>query len=288
MQRNSQYAARLLSQLDDNGKKKNKAKAYDSKIADYKAYCNAYFKNLPPDEIHQVTKTKVESFLTYCYYREQKPKGKCLTGTIDYQKANKIIEAYQNVKWESTGRPNQESLDLLKSLEPTNGCGYSVLNQTKCALKELWQEQWDLRKNSYGVQEVFGNYTKHLLKLAQRRKVTQDKRNFAEKIDKDSAPLAAVSHIDKLEEYLWTRGEEKKNARSLFSSLRNRFLFLFTVKGVLRGDCLYKAELSDLFQTTINCNIFKDPHEMMVSCQTIFIHSFLLLPWHIFFCYLIF
>ena len=104
--------------------------------------------------------------MTYCFYREKKPKGRCLTGTIDYNKANQMIAVFQNVRLGSDDRPTPESLSSMLLLEPNNGCSYSFLNQTKCALKELWQEQWDLCKNTFGKQEVFGNYTKFLLKRA--------------------------------------------------------------------------------------------------------------------------
>ena len=94
-------------------------------------------------------------------------------------------------------------------------------------------------------------------------KPIMDKLNYSEKIDKASAPMAAVSQVGGIEECFWEFGE-KFDCRTMFSSLRNQMLFLFTTKGILRCDCMYSAKLSDLFYLDANTGKRRDPHAMMV------------------------
>ena len=105
-----QVALRAMAQMDENGKKKSKAKCYDPKVAEFQAYCDTFFAMLPPDRIYQVTKTKVEAYLTYCFYREQKQKGRWKKGTnpisIDWTKANAVLKMYQG------GASNHRTNDL--------------------------------------------------------------------------------------------------------------------------------------------------------------------------------
>ena len=149
-----------MEQLDMYGKKKNKAKAYNPKTDEFVAFCDIYYEHM--DNPHQVTRAKVEAYLTYCFYREQKPKGWGKKGAnigvaIDWVKANQVISVLQSCRIGKDGNPTPESAEKLKTLQPTKGCSYSFMNTTKCALKEMWQKQVDNRQNSYTALEVFLN-----------------------------------------------------------------------------------------------------------------------------------
>ena len=75
--------------------------------------------------------------------------------------------------------------------------------------------------------------------------------------------MAAVQQVGAIEDYYWSLGE-KFDCRTMFSSLQNRMLFLFTTKGILRCDCMYAAELSDMFYLDASTARRRDPHAMMV------------------------
>ena len=78
------------------------------------------------------------------------------------------------------------------------------------------------------------------------RKARIDKANYAEKINHESAPYAAVENIRDLEKKFFVDGMTGTN-RQIFAALRNRYTFLHTCCGILRGESVFKAELSDWF-----------------------------------------
>ena len=79
------------------------------------------------------------------------------------------------------------------------------------------------------------------------RKPIADKKNFKGKIDPHSSPMGAVKHIKDLENYFFEFGYNRSDRRQVFASLRNRYIFLHTCHGILRGESLFHGELSDLF-----------------------------------------
>ena len=78
-------------------------KAYEPKIAEFRLYCDHYYKQDAMTK-HQVTKSKVESYLTYCFFREIKPRGRRKRGSthggiyFDFERANEIIKVYQSAQ----------------------------------------------------------------------------------------------------------------------------------------------------------------------------------------------
>lgn len=107
-------------------------------------------------------------------------------------------------------------------------------------------EQKDLGANNYTKEELFGTWLKRLKDYVGGRKNRIKRATHAEKIDKDSASLGASKYIVQLEEYLYNRGIECHQRRSVFASLRDRVMFLFSTKGLLRGETFFQAELSDI------------------------------------------
>ena len=142
--RQGQIGVQSMQQRDMYGKKKNKAKAYDPKLDEFRLYCDHYYKTLE-DAKNQITRTKVDQYLTYCYYSEQKPKGQKGGVGIDWVKANKIVTVMQSCTIGPDGHPTPELAALLKSLDPANGCSYSFMNITKCALKVILRFCWCLQ-----------------------------------------------------------------------------------------------------------------------------------------------
>jgi hypothetical protein len=77
------------------------------------------------------------------------------------------------------------------------------------------------------------------------------------------SPYGALDTIDQIENALFQSGCRVADTRSTFSSLHNRFPFLFTVGGILRGESVYMAELSDLLHTQIQREDH-DPHPVTI------------------------
>jgi hypothetical protein len=101
-----------------------------------------------------------------------------------------------------------------------------------------------------------------LLKVVKGQKQRVKKLGYAEKVDHEMPPYGALDTSDQTENALFQSGCVT-DARSTFSSLRNRFTFLFTVGGILNGESVYMAELSDL----LHCKIQRehcDPHPVTV------------------------
>ena len=82
---------------DEHNRIWNIAKAYDPKIAEFKLYCKTFYNN---DKIltYQVTRGKVELFLTYIFFvrqsQEERKKGVPRGAPqLDYKRANKYKSA---------------------------------------------------------------------------------------------------------------------------------------------------------------------------------------------------
>ena len=85
---------------------------------------------------------------------------------------------------------------------------------------------------------------RRLLDQVKKRKVPIQRKNFEEKLTAEFAPYTNANEVPRLEKFLFD-----KNAQSnIFSiaSLRDRYCLLMTTNGILRGESLFKSELSDL------------------------------------------
>lgn len=70
-------------------------------------------------------------------------------------------------------------------------------------------------------------------------------RNAVEKIDHEVAPFFYVQHLSNIERTMWKRAVSA-NQRTVFASLRDGYTLKQTLCGILRGESLEKADLSDL------------------------------------------
>lgn len=214
-----QFVANDQAQLDEMERKKNTPLAYKPKQAEFRAYCDFFYQRQPPELRYTVTKDKVEAFMTYCLFREQKPRGgkrkRCIV--LDHEKANQIIETFSLAERDETGKVTEETKSRYAALEPVNGLGFSYLNTTKAALRAMFLRQKRLGVNSNDKAQVFGEHVKWCLKQAKLRKHIQGKKNYVKKMDSTSAPLAAVKYVKGIEEYLFNKGiKNQNNPRVLF------------------------------------------------------------------------
>ena len=94
----------IVEREDKHGRTRNTILAYEPKINKYRRYCELFFSH-DMQVVYQVTKLKVEQYLSYCFYREAKPRGRKkgqggARGTvyIDEACAKLILRVFQNVK----------------------------------------------------------------------------------------------------------------------------------------------------------------------------------------------
>ena len=75
--------------------------------------------------------------------------------------------------------------------------------------------------------------------------------------------MEAVQHISTIEEAFFRNGISKTGGnRVIHAALRYRFTFLAAMCGLLRGETLFKAELSDVFQIVVKKDEY--PHPLFV------------------------
>jgi hypothetical protein len=81
--------------------------------------------------------------------------------------------------------------------------------------------------------------------LVKTRHVSLAKGNFDESLKNASMRFQIVDKIPDIEEGFWNINGIKKHLH--FASLRDRYFYLFTITGIVRGESPIRAELSDMF-----------------------------------------
>ena len=242
--------------LDEEGRTKNTPLAYSPKIIEFRQYCDALYSTHPMETRYTVDQARVHSFMTYVAFREQKKKGRKKDGkegkrkrddnnyqlfdACEADRINKILKEANSVL----------SPNIREKLEPKNGVGFDTMNTTRSALKKYWQKQREQCINNHTEEQVFGLTVKQLMDIVKQRQPRMNKKNCVEKVNKDT-PMSAVQHVRDLEEHFFSKGIDRFDKRTVFSSLRNRMIFLLTAKGVMRGESIFKAELSDLYHLEV-------------------------------------
>jgi hypothetical protein len=97
-----------------------------------------------------------------------------------------------------------------------------------------------------------------LLQVVKCCKQCNKKNTFTEKVDHESAPYGAIEII---EHALFTGGYSV-DCKQVLAGLHNQFTFLLTTFGILWGESVYLAELSDLLCTIVQRE--RDPHRVTV------------------------
>lgn len=133
----------------------------------------------------------------------------------------------------------------------TEPISYSMFNGYYCALINLHEHQRDVLKiNSYLKEELRSSRVKALQEEVRSRRQEVNKNNYREKFDREFLPYQISQKVPDIAEVLWNRNSSCK--KYYMSSLRDRFCFLMTHSGIIRGESLFKAEMSDM------CMIKKD------------------------------
>jgi hypothetical protein len=124
-------------------------------------------------------------------------------------------------------------------------CGWSSFRAYLNALTYLLGHQKGCGQNSlpYGCIRKNGGIKK-LMDLVRTRHVSLAKSNFDESPKNSSMRFQIADKIPDIEEGFWKRNGIKKNFHC--ASLRDRYFYLFTVTGIVRGESPIRAELSDM------------------------------------------
>jgi len=112
--------------------------------------------------------------------------------------------------------------------------------------------------NNISKDILISDRIKRLLEISKKRKKRRDKINFEEKLEHDFLPYVLVQKIPVIEQHLFNRNAFC--ATKCVGALRDRFCFLMTTNGILRGESLFKADLSDI------CDFIKE-NEGGHDCQ---------------------
>jgi hypothetical protein len=86
---------------------------------------------------------------------------------------------------------------------------------------------------------------KKLVEMVTARKLRLMRETFAERLDAGALPFDVLHKLPQIEEAMWERNSH--GGPYAVSGLRDRFFLLFTKAGLVRGESLCHAELSDLF-----------------------------------------
>jgi hypothetical protein len=250
-----------VNSLEDRNRRHNTALAYDNKLLELKLYCDAYFSPVSVENgRYRVTHEKVYSFMYYQAFRSSRNgrKRKRMSPVVFDQ------EDFETTMTKYNGFVTEAPLPPIE--DPLNGLGGSAFVQYRCTIWNYHKRQVENGVNNTDWRMIWTEACEKLLRMVKSRKRRVRKRNFHEKIDHETSHYVASDQIERIEEYFFSLGHAT-NVRSVFSSLRNRFTFLMTTHGILRGESLFKCELSDLFGVTTHKKDV-DPH----PCYVLMMH----------------
>lgn len=106
------------------------------------------------------------------------------------------------------------------------------------------RKQIDRNANNVSKEQLRSNRVIALLNQCKKRKKHVKAMSYQEKVESSFAPFMLVQEVPRIEESLFNSSSHLP--RFALASLRNRYVFLQTVFGILRGESIFKCDLSDL------------------------------------------
>jgi hypothetical protein len=248
----------VLDLLHGSSRPANTLLAYTPKQDEFIQYCDYRFPQRMFDSTrYLVDPDKVWDFMWYQSIRECKKRG----GDSRRQQKNR----FKSEEYASLVNKYSRDLDFFQEdIHPSKGIGLNSFDAYRSALYSKWDDQKANHTNSYQWADIWHAGCKKLRKYVKARGPQQKRRNYVEKLDSNFAPYTVVDSIPRIERVFWDRGCKDTSRRfsTSLSSLRNRYVFLQTVSGILRCESMMKAELSDL----VYCSLKKDQdlHKMQL------------------------
>jgi hypothetical protein len=110
---------------------------------------------------------------------------------------------------------------------------------------------YPVKINAWKDQDVYTSRIKERVDMASGRNVQVDRANYKEKVDGEILPYENSLNYVRMEVMMWADSA----INGPLKHLRNRGFFVTTKSGILRGESLFQAELSDLMQSIIHESI---------------------------------
>ena len=228
----------------------NTRKAYAGKMKEFKEYCGVYFGDEDVPTI--MTFEKVFPFILYQVMRVKRPGGArkkgATSGGLEKFRVDEFVEiselcqnyVAQLMEWTRNGKVGEEPFPP----ETVNPSGHSTVTHYKNSLRNLHRAQqargWDI-----APWELTWTPTLSTLHLVSQKRVDRINRSqYREK--RGSAAVMQynmVEYIPRIEDEMWNNNADFKTS---VTWMMNRFFFLYTTCGVIRGETIFKMQMSDL------------------------------------------
>ena len=249
--------------IDQETRPVNTMLAYEGKQAKFVEFCRYIFPSESPALQELVTADKLYMFLWYQSLRGKRKPGKKKrhsNGNETQQQGEEHScfdpEDYNAVKLKFAGSDVHE--------DPINPVKAQQVHSYKCAVRQIWMRQVSERCNSLSWEQIYNLQCQQLTGMVKKRRPRVNKAQYKEKIDGHFAPYLTVGKpIEALEQKLWEYAKAP-TFRVVLAELRNRFCFLQTFAGILRGESLFKAELSDLLYFNLDNKCDPTPMQILI------------------------
>jgi hypothetical protein len=247
----------MVFQMQKNHRPLNTKLAYEGKVAEYKAFCNAFYGCNAYS--HTVTSNKLFRFLFYQAFRNKRlpQKGKSLFNAVELVAIEERYERAINLL-----RAGESSISDMDIPDPPDPVKYDTMNTYRSAVHSVWLEQRSRNANTLRWKAIVDAKVRVLLEVVKGRSRRIARRNYREKIDTEFSPFSSFQEVGQIEWAFWQQCYGAP--RTVFPALRNRFIFLMCYSGLLRHESLYIGELSDMTCTTYQRQVDADPVFLMV------------------------
>lgn len=242
-----------IRKMDKESTPRNTMNNYKTKIQEFKLFCNWKYDSVADENFrHLVDGEKVYTFMYYQAMRNKRKTG----GKNKKEEIKFDPQDYISVVNRAENLANTNNFS-----DPNDPLGFSQLNIYRAALYNLHDEQRSNGKNPYNWQTVWGRDCVLLFKHIKARKPRINRKQYNEKLQTPFSPYSCVEDVTHIESELWNLGQDG-NQKIGYASIRNRFVFLFTLSGILRCESVYRAEWCHMFNVIISPP--SDPHDMNV------------------------
>ncbi|MCY7393929.1 MAG: hypothetical protein LH647_21245, partial [Leptolyngbyaceae cyanobacterium CAN_BIN12] len=211
----------------------NTKRAYAPFIAEFKDFAQTMF---PFTELPQaVTEEKLFGFMFYQAYRGSRTKTK-RHGYFDRADYEKVLKDHPSERESQYDHVNASNVKY---------CSRETFDKVLSAILKLA----DIQRQDYGgierKEELRLPRIQALRNHVQKRAPQMKAARFEEKITPQIMPLQMLSLLEPLEKCFWNCGNV--GLREGMASLRNRHFYLNSMQSCVRGESMWLAELSDLF-----------------------------------------
>ena len=189
------------------------------------------------DSDHSVNSQKLTIFLLYCALRPQNPTKK--TNIFCGAKFNALLSHMKNVREES------DTEALLCNVE--NGLGYQAMRQYRYAVQELHTSQLEDDDSITPWNACFTRVPQNIIRICKKRKNIIKKRDDKEQQEN---VLKCYDFVDKVGTVVkWLNQVDMKaqtTPKRIYNVARVLAILTLTLFGVIRGETIFTANLSDL------------------------------------------